>query len=242
MFLKQIDLDSDNFPTTEFYPFTLDSFLDFSPIVLDTPVTYFIGENGTGKSTLLEALAWRCGIHIWRDDDTKRVDDNPYEKKLYEYVRTEWYNGWVAGAYFSSDLFTDFNRNLELWAIDDPRMLDYYGGKSLISQSHGQSQMSYFKSRYQRKGLYLLDEPETALSPKSQIEFLELLMNATQDGNAQFIIVTHSPIILAYPGAAIHSFDHAPIRRLSYKETDYYTIYKDFMNNPESYIKYCSGG
>jgi len=97
--------------------------------------------------------------------------------------------------------------------------------------------MSYFKSRYQIKGLYLLDEPETALSPRSQIELLEVLTKMSAAGHAQFIIATHSPILLACPGAMIYSFDHSPVKRLQYEETPHYQIYKGFMEDRSAYLK-----
>jgi predicted ATPase len=118
----------------------------------------------------------------------------------------------------------------------DPGLLKYFGGKSLMTQSHGQSLMAYFNSRLKIKGLYILDEPETALSPKSQLELLALLGEAGRSGQAQFIIATHSPILLACPGARILSFDAAPVRQIKYEDTEHYRIYNDFMANPQKYI------
>ena len=95
-----------------------------------------------------------------------------------------------------------------------------------MTQSHGQSLMSYFKTRYQIRGLYIVDEPETALSPKSQLELLRILHQMSQAGHAQFIIATHSPILLACLGAKIYSFDESPVKRIEYEDTQYYRIYK----------------
>jgi predicted ATPase len=105
-----------------------------------------------------------------------------------------------------------------------------------MAQSHGQSLMSFFRSRYQRRGMYLLDEPETALSPTSQIELLKLLSATSGTGNAQFIIVTHSPILLASPGAVIYSFDGSRIKQIAYEDTTHYRLYKSFMENRERYL------
>ena len=115
-------------------------------------------------------------------------------------------------------------------------MLKYFGGKSLVAQSHGQSLMSYFRSRYRLKGLYLLDEPETALSPGSQLEFVKLLKEMSRKGHAQFIIATHSPILLACPGAAIYPFDEIPVKDIDYEQTEHYKVYKSFMENPSKYL------
>ena len=138
-------------------------------------MTFFVGENGTGKSTLLEAIARRAGIHIWREGERTRCVVNLYEDKFYRGISIEWVNGPVPGSFFGSSIFQDFARLLDEWAATDPGQLDYFGGKSLLTQSHGQSIMSFFKARYAIRGLYLLDEPETALSPKTQIALLDLL-------------------------------------------------------------------
>ena len=97
--------------------------------------------------------------------------------------------------------------------------------------------MSLFRARYRIKGLYLLDEPETALSPKSQLELLKVIKDMGQAGHAQFIIATHSPILLACPGACIYSFNDTLLKRVEYEDTDYYNIYKDFLGNREKYLE-----
>lgn len=106
----------------------------------------------------------------------------------------------------------------------------------MITQSHGQSLMALFKARYELKGLYLLDEPETALSPKSQLELLKILNKQGSKDHAQFIVASHSPILLACPGAEIYSFDHIPLTRVEYEDTEYYKIYKSFMNDRTRYF------
>jgi predicted ATPase len=192
-------------------------------------VTFFVGENGSGKSTLLEALARVCGIHIWRERERTRCTANPYEDKLYRCVSVEWTDGVVPGSFFGSAVFHDFARILDEWAAADPGQLAYFGGQSLLTQSHGQSIMSFFRARYAIKGLYLLDEPETALSPRTQIDLLRLLGDTASVGHAQFVIATHSPILLACPVATIYSFDRSPIRPVAYEQTDHYRLYRDFM-------------
>ena len=119
----------------------------------------------------------------------------------------------------------------------DPGLIDYLGGKSLMSQSHGQSLMAFFTSRFKIKGIYFLDEPETALSPKSQLELLNLLKEMARLNHAQFIIASHSPILLACPGAAILSFDENPVKQIDYEATDHYRIYKKFMADPKKFLQ-----
>ncbi|MEA3232417.1 MAG: AAA family ATPase [Thermodesulfobacteriota bacterium] len=235
--LKNITLLSEKYPTCKHYPFSLPIFHQTRHLVFDTPVTLFVGENGSGKSTLLEALAHACGIHIWRASGGTRYQFNRFEGKLYKYLSLEWSNGLVSGSFFGSEIFKDFANYLDAWAAADPGHLKYFGGKSLVTQSHGESLMSFFRSRYQIKGLYLLDEPETALSPRSQLELLEILSTNSQAGHAQFLIATHSPILLAFGGAKIYSFDHVPVRPITYEETDHYQIYRKFLMDREEYLK-----
>ena len=236
MHLTHISFLADTYPTQDYYPFNLEIFHNTKSIDLHSPMTFFIGENGTGKSTLLEAISHGSGFHIWRGLKRTRFDVNPFEDELYKYISLTWTNGRVPGSFFASDIFRNFAKNLDEWSALDPGMLAYFGGKSLMSQSHGQSLMSLFRARYKIKGLYLLDEPETALSPKSQLEFLKVLKDMSRKGHAQFIVATHSPILLACPGAHILSFNSTHVSAVDYEETEYYTIYRDFLNNRGKYI------
>jgi len=231
MHLKSIILHPEKYPTDKHYPFNLALFHETRKVTLDSPVTLFVGENGTGKSTLLEAVAAACQIHIWRYTERNRPENNPYERILHKYISVEWTNGLVPGSFFGSKIFQHFAELLDEWAAADRGQLDYFGGKSLTTQSHGQSLMSFFRHRYKIKGLYLLDEPETALSPRSQIELLDLFQNMSAAGHAQFIIATHSPLLLACPGAKIYTFDEKQVQCISYENTDHYRIYKSFLEN-----------
>jgi predicted ATPase len=235
--LQRVKLLSDQYPTKDHYPFNIDVLQQTPHIHFSSAVTFFIGENGSGKSTLLEALARKCQIHIWSGMERTRAQVNPYEEYLFLYLQVEWTDGTVPGSFFSSQIFRNFAQLLDEWEADNPGQIDYFGGKSLLTQSHGQSLMSFFKARYKIKGLYLLDEPETALSPKNQLELLNLLQEMDRLGHAQFIIATHSPILLACPGSVIYSFDHIPVKAIHYEETDHYQIYKNFMKDPKRYLK-----
>jgi predicted ATPase len=234
--LRSITLHPDKYPSTDKYPFSLSIFRETRQIVFDSPVTLFVGENGSGKSTLLEALAHKCEIHIWRDAEHRRFQNNPYEDQLFRHMSIDWTAGTVPGSFFGSNVFQDFARMLDEWAAASPALLDYFGGESLLTQSHGQSIMSFFRARYQIKGLYLLDEPETALSPKTQLEMLELLGAMARAGHAQFIIATHSPILLACPDATIYSFDCPTVSSVEYEETEHYRIFEDFMRDRRKYL------
>ncbi len=239
MHLSRVDLYPEKFPTTKHYPFNLKIFHETKSILFDSPVTFFIGENGTGKSTLLEALTHKCGIYIWGNVERKRFKVNFYEQRLYEAIDIEWTNGPVHGSFFASEIFRNFAQILDEWAAADPRSLDYFGGESLVTQSHGQSIMAFFRARYKIKGVYFMDEPETALSAKTQLDLLAVLKDMSRAGHAQFIVATHSPILLACPGAKIYSFDHVPVKQIAYEDTEQYQIYKNFM---EDRTKYLGGG
>jgi len=236
MHLNQVMFLSERYPTDKYYPFCLKLFGNTKSIDFNAAITFFVGENGTGKSTLLEAISHGSGFHIWKGIKRTRYEVNPYEDDLYKYITLSWVNGRVSGSFFASDIFRNFAKNLDEWSAMDPGMLAYFGGKSLMSQSHGQSLMSLFRARYKIKGLYLLDEPETALSPKSQLEFLKVLKTMSMKGHAQFIIATHSPILLACPGADILNFNSSHITTVAYEETEYFKIYRDFMNNRDRYL------
>ncbi len=227
-----VTLQHERYPTGSHYPFCLPIFRQTRRIAFESAVTIFVGENGTGKSTLLEALARASGVHIWSRSEETRYEFNHYETLLYSCLKPEWSNGTVPGAYFGSEVFKDFRYILDSWAAADPGQLESFGGKSLVTQSHGQSMMCYFRSRYKIKGIYFLDEPETALSPRSQLELLDILHENSQAGHAQFIIATHSPILLACKGARILSFDHSPVCPIEYRETDHYQLYKRFLLDP----------
>ena len=229
MHILRATLRNNDYPTRDRYPFTLPVLRETAELPLDAPVTMFVGENGTGKSTVLEALAHRCGIHIWRDEERTRFEHNPYEERLHQYMDVEWADRQVPGSFFSAGIFHHFVQALDEWAAADPGQLDYFGGKSLVTQSHGQSLMAFFRSRYRIRGLYLLDEPETALSPRTQLELLELLTQEAADGHAQFVIATHSPILMSLPGARLLSFDRSPVSGIAYEETDHLRVYREFM-------------
>ena len=229
MHLDRVILHAERFPGRS-YPFNLEPLRQTPEIVFQGPITFFVGENGTGKSTLLRAITQVCGVHIWSNPNCRRVNLNPHEDALHRYLEVRWVDGPVPGSLFSSEHFRYFSEQVEDWAGTDEALLEYFGGKSLLTQSHGQSLMSFFGARYRIKGLYFLDEPETALSPRRQLELLGLLKEMGQAGHAQFIIATHSPILMSCPGASILSFDEAPLGRVEYRETEHYRVFRDFCS------------
>jgi len=236
MHLESATFDPERYPTTEHYPFDLPVLQQRTTLAFDEPVTLLMGENGSGKSTVLSALARRCGIYHWCPAPRTRATHNPFEDRLGDYISIQWRAGSMPGSYFSSETFNHFARVLDEWAADDPGQLKYFGGESLLTQSHGHSLMSFFRARYQVRGLYFLDEPETALSPRTQLDLLALLVEISRQGHAQFIMATHSPILLACPMSTLYSFDFVPIRSVAYEETEHYQVYHEFMADPQKYV------
>jgi predicted ATPase len=239
MHLLKVRINSADFPTACCYPFSVPTLAQPLELEFRGAVTFFVGENGTGKSTLLDAITRKCGIHIWDKPKRHLAHNNPYETKLANYLSVTWANGSVPGSLFRAETFREFADFLDDVALCDPGRLQYHGGRILNTLSHGQAILSYFSGRYHIKGLYLLDEPEAALSPMSQLGLVRILHEVEQAGNAQFIMATHSPILLAYPGAQVFSFDSSRIGEVDYEETAHYKLYKRFFADPGAFL---SGG
>jgi predicted ATPase len=237
MHLIKVRLKNENYPTNRYYPFNIPTLRDTSELTFRSPIAFFVGENGSGKSTLLEAITRKCGIHIWDKPKRHIAHQNPYETRLADYITVTWANGRVPGSLFRAETFREFADFLDDVALCDPGRLKYHGGRILNMLSHGEAILSYFSGRYHIKGLYLLDEPESALSPSSEITFLKLLQLLEAAGRAQFIMATHSPILLAYPGAQIFSFDSTPINEVRYEDTAHYRVYKQFFTDRSVFLQ-----
>ena len=236
MHINAITFLHDRFPPGAGYPFSLGVFRKTKTLEFRQPVTFFIGENGTGKTTLLRAIARCMGIHLWQEREGREVAGNPYEDQLHQCLGFVRDAEKVTGSFFASEHFRHFAEALDQWGRADPGCLAYFGNSPLVTKSHGQSHMAFFAHRFTREGLYLLDEPENALSPVRQLELVQLLRQFSRRGDVQFIIASHSPILLALPEAEIFSFDSAPVCRITYEETDYYRIYHDFLDNRAKYL------
>lgn len=229
MYINKIIIDQNRFPTRDVYPFNLSILQQTTELALNAPVSVFTGENGTGKSTLLKAICLRCHIHIWEGIRRTRYESNIFEDKLQHVLDINWVDGPATGSFFSPELFRNFSQLVDEWAVNSPGILAYYGGESLLTKSHGQSTMSYFRSMYNKKGLYFLDEPEAALSPSTQLKLMDLFNEKSSGNESQFIISTHSPILMSCRQAEIFSFDHGTIRSVDLKDTSHYKVYHQFF-------------
>ena len=234
-FLRHVKSLPEKFIATQ-YPFNVRALSRGIDLALKTNVTFFVGENGAGKSTLLEAIAECCEFSLEGGNrDHYRTTFNE-RSALAQALRLSWSQKTAEGFFMRAESFYNFATY-----IDEVSNLRAYGGKSLHEQSHGESFLSLFTNRFEQ-GIYLLDEPEAALSPQRQLSFLSIIHELEISGHAQFIIATHSPIILSYPGAVLFSFDGDAIEQIAYHDSEHYRVTRDFLNAPERYFKHLFEG
>jgi len=219
------------------YPFTIPALSNGLNINFSSNVTFLVGENGSGKSTILEAIAEGCEFNLSGGNRNHSYKHHPTESNLSSALRLSWFPKITSGFFMRAESFFNFATYIDELAQDDPGILDAYGGKSLHRQSHGESFLSLFVNRF-NKGIYILDEPEAALSPGRQLSFLAIIHKLETSGKAQFIIATHSPMLLCYPGATVLSIDGNTIKEIDYKDSEHYRLTKEFLDNPERYFRY----
>ncbi len=239
-FLREISMKEIVKNATE-YPFNIPAFNGENlHLRFDAPVTFFVGENGSGKSTLMEAIAIGCGFNPAGGSRNNVYDYTPTESSLANHLRLIWNFKIPHGFFLRAESFFNFASHidhLKEHGGQGESAYTPYGGQSLHTLSHGESFMALFENRFQR-GMYLLDEPEASLSPKRQLVFLARLHELAKSGDAQFIIATHSPILLSFPGAAIYSFDKNAIKQSSYEQTEHFQVTKDFLNSYQSFYRH----
>ena len=231
MSLKRIELQQERIPSFDTYPFNIPSIKNLEQINIENKVTFFVGENGSGKSTLLEAIADKCDFNTAGGGRNNYYDVHASQAALGEYIRLSWLPKLTNGFFLRAESFYHFASHIDAVGAEA------YGGQSLHAQSHGESFFSLFSNRFNSKGIYLLDEPEAALSPQRQLAFLKLMHDLVHTEGSQFIIATHSPILLGYPGATILSFDDHQIKEIDYEMTDHYQITKYFLDNRDMFLK-----
>lgn len=236
-YLKRVWLALEKVEDTEAYPFCLPLFrrMDFE-LVFEKPVTIIVGENGTGKSTLLEGIAALAGYDDAGGGKGYRPVDHSraIEKQggaLGEALRASWLPKIANGWFFRAESFYSVARYLDEAAQN--------GGGSppdFLSHSHGEGFLRFFEERCQRQGIYIFDEPESALSPTRQIEFLKLLQRMEESGICQVIMATHSPLLMAHPGATLLGLDRGGLTPIRVRETAHYKLLKEFCDDPENFV------
>jgi len=224
----------------EAYPFCLPAVRSLDKLVLHPNVTFFVGENGSGKSTLLEALAVSLGFNAEGGSKNFHFGTRRSHSELHRYLRVAKGVKRPRDGYFlRAESF--FNVATEIEHLDDepgfdPPIIDSYGGRSLHEQSHGESFFALLMERFNGRGLYILDEPEAALSPQRQLAVLSRLHDLVLD-DSQFVIATHSPILMAYPDAWIYQCGDDGLSRIAYQDTEHYRVTRDFLASPERMLK-----
>ena len=237
MFLNKISILQREANMNNQYPFTIPTIKNFTELELTSSVTFLVGENGTGKSTLLEGIADNCEFNIAGGSRNNLYEVDAAESALGEYIRLSWMPKVTNGFFLRAESFYQFASHIDELERERPGILDSYGGKSLHEQSHGESFLSLFLNRFNGRAIYLLDEPEAALSPQRQLSFLRIMHDLVEEEDCQFIIATHSPIILGYPDATILSFDDGEIEEVEYEMTGHYQITKYFLDHREKFLE-----
>jgi predicted ATPase len=227
-YLLHIELLRDRVPAFDRFPYNLPAFRGLETLSFHPNVTFFVGENGSGKSTLLEALALSIGLNPEGGSRNFNFATRASHSDLDRCLRLVKTLTLARDSYFlRAESFYNVATEIERLGVNDS-----YGDTPLHEQSHGESFFALFENRMRRGGLYLMDEPEAALSPKRQLEFLSLMNNRCKLG-AQFVIATHSPIIMAFPDASIYVFGEEGIRHVPYEKTEHYLVTRGFLANPK---------
>jgi predicted ATPase len=231
--LKKITLLRERVEDWNVYPFSVPTIASLPEIAIRSRIVFFAGENGSGKSTLLEAIAGHYGFGPEGGNRDYRHDTTTYNHStdaLARALRLSFDKRTGAGFFLRAESF--FNTASYLDSLVPP------GSSSFHGQSHGESFLTLLETRFTRNGLFLLDEPEAALSPQRQLSFLILLHDTLRRfKDAQFIISTHSPVLLGYPGAQIFSFDDGHLRPIAYEDTAAMQIVRRFVNDRDSFLQ-----
>jgi predicted ATPase len=234
--LKKLTLLRERVQDWQTYPFSVPTVRELNTLIFRSRICFFAGENGTGKSTLLEAIAAHYGFgreggnRNFRNDST---ESNQSVDPLVKALRLSFDRRTGTGFFLRAESF--FNTASH---IDQVGVSEGYGGRSLHARSHGETFFTVLDLKFRRDGLFLLDEPEAALSPQRQLSFLVLIHDVLRKfKDAQFIISTHSPVLLAYPKAQILSFDEGRVHEVDYEQTGSFQVAHRFLNHREKFLE-----
>lgn len=233
-YIRQVSLRADKKEEIKrSYLWSIPAIRRLKTIELSKPVTFLVGENGSGKSTFLEGVAVASGFNAEGGSKNFNFSSRDTHSKLHEYLRISRGIPFARDGFFlRAESFYNVASNVDEMEEEREGLYDSYGGASLHAQSHGESFMALIQNRFWGNGLYLLDEPEAALSPARQMALLSLLHSLVRQ-NSQFIIATHSPILMAYPNADIFVFDGSGVHKTPYEQTEHYFITKRFLDQPQ---------
>ena len=259
-YISKVNIDC---PREKPFPFDVSAVRHAKELDFSNPITFIIGDNGTGKSTLLETLALRLQL--------PNMDGSSYGKRgfeaarvLVEFLSIEWAIDRPRGFFLRAE---DFGNLLNSVQNEDNRLSSFFDdlkgevpdsvlnsmrdnsnyqirnmrknyGQDLQSFSHGEAYFKIMNDKINQRGIYLLDEPEAALSPSKQLSLLYFIKEHLKNNNSQFIVATHSPMLMAYPGAAIYQISDDTMKRVNFEDTEHYSITRSFLNNPDAYLRH----
>lgn len=238
-YIRYVKLNKDKIKNINKYPFCLPIIKNLDKLEFHPKVTFLVGENGSGKSTLLEAIAVSYGLNPEGGSKNFNFSTCDSHSDLHKYITlSKGFKKPRQGFFLRSESLYNVASNID--ELDKETMgmpiINSYGGVSLHKQSHGESFLSIFLNKFSRNGIYILDEPEAALSPARQMAVLTRLNELVNEG-CQFIIATHSPILMAYPNSVIYEIKEEKITTVNYEESENYQITQDFLNNREKFLK-----
>src|SRR5215469_16755525 len=234
-YLREVSLKREKISAYDSYPFCIPAIRELDGLEFHPDVTFIVGENGCGKSTLLEAIAAAWGFNPEGGTINFRFSTRSSHSDLYHCLRLvkstrRPRDGFFLRAESFFNVASDIER-LDAAPSFGPPVIDSYGGRSLHEQSHGESFLALMLNRFGGHGLYVLDEPEAALSPTRQLAVLRRMRQLVED-ESQFIVATHSPILMAYPGARIYLLDKTGFSKVRYEDTEHYAVTKEFLADP----------
>lgn len=232
LIIKKISLERDKIESFDKYPFNIDVVKKFDELKFNSHVTFLVGENGIGKSTFIEAIAVALGLPAEGGTENFRYETKNTTSELSNYLRIGIYNKPKMKFFLRAESFYNFSSEVQRLVEEDDyyTLYNYYGG-NLHECSHGESFIKLVQNRFTDHGLYILDEPEAALSPQRQLSLLVIIDQLVKEGS-QFIIATHSPILISYRNGKILNLDNN-FEEVKYKETDIYSLYRIYLDNPE---------
>lgn len=233
-YLREVSLKREEIQDYRQYPFSIPAVRQLYQLQFHPDVTFLVGENGTGKSTLLEAIAVASGFNPEGGTKNFNFSTRDSHSQLNRYLRiVKSFRRPRDGFFLRAESFFNVATDIERMDAEPggPPIINSYGGVSLHEQSHGESFLALMMHRFGGNGLYILDEPEAALSPMRQMALLRRMHQLVQQ-NSQFIIATHSPIVLAYPNAKILVLTPSGYTEVPYEETEHYVVTRQFLNNP----------
>lgn len=239
-YLRSVALDLGEDANPEEYPFDLPAVaaLAVAPLELDPAVTFLVGDNGTGKSTLVEASAVALGFNAEGGSKSFRFITRSTESDLWRHLRLTRTPAKPRNGFFlRAESFYNVATEIENLAGDGPGLFGAYGGRSLHERSHGESFLAVAMHRFGPNGLYLLDEPEAALSVRGQLALLAHMRDLIGLG-CQFLVATHSPILIAFPGASIVQIDETGMHQVSYDDAEPVQLTRSFLENPQRFLRH----